>query len=94
MPKGQKRKREEEDNPDPLRRSSRQRKRVSFGEDFLETWSPPKGTPDPTPRPSTSTTMTTDDPEPMGQTVTWPSDPEHWAAVLPPNHRKHLAFSR
>ena len=93
MPKGQKRKRDQEGDTDPPRRSSRQRKRVSFGEDFLEVWSPPKGNPDPTPGPSTSTT-TTEDPEPMGQTVTWPSDPEHWAAELPPNHRKRLAFSR
>ena len=41
MPKGIKRKREDEDDPQP-RRSNRERKRTSFGEDFVELFSPPK----------------------------------------------------
>ena len=41
MPRGQKRKREEEDDSQP-RRSQRERKRTSFGEDFVELFSPPK----------------------------------------------------
>ena len=41
MPKGTKRKREDEDDPQP-RRSNRERKRTSFGEDFVELFSPPK----------------------------------------------------
>ena len=44
MPKGQKRKRDEmEPDPAPPRRSERQRKRTSYGEDFVEVWSPPRG---------------------------------------------------
>ena len=41
MPKGTKRKREDADDPQP-RRSNRERKRTSFGEDFVELFSPPK----------------------------------------------------
>ena len=41
MPKGTKRKRGDEDDPQP-RRSQRERKRTSFGEDFVELFSPPK----------------------------------------------------
>ena len=41
MPKGIKRKREDEDDPQP-RRSNREMKRTSFGEDFVELFSPPK----------------------------------------------------
>ena len=41
MPKGTKRKREDEDDPQ-RRRSQRERKRTSFGEDFVELFSPPK----------------------------------------------------
>ena len=41
MPKGTKRKREDEDDPQQ-RRSQMERKRTSFGEDFVELFSPPK----------------------------------------------------
>ena len=41
---------EPEPDPVPLRQSSRQRKKRSYGEEFEESWSPPKGgNGDPTP---------------------------------------------
>ena len=43
MPKGTKRKREDEDKPDPPpRQSGRQRKKRSFGVEFEEEWNPPR----------------------------------------------------
>ena len=91
--KGQKRKREEDD-PEPPRRSSRQRKRTSYGEDFVEVWSPPKGNGNGA-RPSTSAAGTSSqEPEPPTDSVTWPSDVEHYRKELPLNHCKHLYFIR
>ena len=89
MPKGSKRKREDEGEGDqPPRRSERQRKRVSFGEEFLEQWSPPRGVA------STSTAPDPVDPneEPLSpeDTVTWPSSLEYYGKELPHNHRKRL----
>ena len=85
MPKGSKRKREDEGEGDPPpRRSERQRKRVSFGEEFLEQWSPPRGVP------STSTASDPVSEEPLSSedTVTWPSSPEYYGKELLHNHRK------
>ena len=85
MPKGSKRKREDEGEGDPPpRRSERQRKRVSFGEEFVEQWSPPRGVP------STSTAPDPVSEEPLSSedTVTWPSSPEYYGKELPHNHRK------
>ena len=78
MPKqrGEKRKREDDD-PEPPRRSSRRRKRTSYGEDFVEVWSPPKYA-GKGPQPSTSTGTSSQEPEPPANSVTWPSDPEHY----------------
>ena len=85
--RGEKRKRED-DYPEPPRRSSRQRKRTSYGEDFVEVWSPPKGN-GKGPQPSTSSAGTTSqEPEPSADSVTWPSDVEHYGKELPSNHRK------
>ena len=51
MPRGSKRKRDEGDEPDPPpRQSGRQRKKKSFGTEFEEEWSPPRGTKNPTPQ--------------------------------------------
>ena len=98
-----KRKREDvpEDEPDPvpLRQSSRQRKKRSYGEEFEESWSPPKGgNGDPTPQQPAHTSAkpgpsTDPDPDPT-DTVTYPSDEEHWKKSLPAKHRKRLYFSR
>ena len=89
--RGEKRKREDDD-PEPLRRSSRQRKRTSYGEDFVEVWSPPKYV-GKSPQPSTSSAGTTSqEPEPPANSVTWPSDVEHYGKELPSNHRKRLYF--
>ena len=94
MPKqrGEKRKREDDD-PEPPRRSSRQRKRTSYGEDFVEVWSPPKYA-GKGPQPSTSAGTTSHEPEPLADSVTWPSDPEHYGKELLSNHRKCLYFIR
>ena len=103
MPKGTKRKREDEDQPDPPpRQSGRQRKKKSFWVKFEEEWSPPRGTKNPTPqqpkatenKPGPSSAL---DPLPQEDpkaedTVTWPSDEEHWKQLLPSNHRKRLYF--
>ena len=87
MPKGSKRKREDEgEGYQPPRRSERQRKRVSFGEEFLEQWSPPR---------CVASTSSAPDPvseEPLSpkDTVTWPSSPEYYGKELPHNHHKRL----
>ena len=108
MPKGSKRKREEEDEPDPPpRQSSRRRKQKSFGEEFEEQFSPPKGTSKPTPqqpkatgnkpgpRAGTFTDPDLDDPDPPAEdTVTFPSNEKYWKQLLPRNYRKRLYFSR
>ena len=92
MPKGQKRKRDEEGPKVPPRKSTRQRKKKSFGEDFEELYSPPKGNgnggkADPQPGPSTDPVP---EPEPAKNVVTWPSEPKYWKQGLPPNHSKRL----
>ena len=90
--RGEKRKREDED-PELPRRSSRQRKRTSYGEDFVELWSPPKGN-GKGPQPSASAGTSSQEPEPPSDSVTWPSDVEHYGKELPSNHRKCLYFIR
>ena len=103
-----KRKRDEAPEPEPdsvpLRQSSRQRKKRSYGEEFEESWSPPRGgNGDPTPQQPAHTSAkpgaSTDpddptDPDPIDppDTVTYPSDEEHWKKSLPAKHRKHLYF--
>ena len=86
---------------DPPRRSSRERKKATFGSDFEQDSlsSPPakKSKPDPLPkappvpldpRPGTSRDP---DPVPPGPdpapmgTITWPSDEEHWKIPQLPN---------
>ena len=89
--KGQKRKREEEEDTEPLRRSSRQRKRTLYGEDFVEVWSPPKGNGKDS-QPSASTGITVEEPELPADSVTWPSGVDHYGKELPSNYRKHLYF--
>ena len=92
---------------DPPRGSSRERKKASFGTDFEQDSlsSPPakKSKPDPLPKapqvplhPKPGTSRDPDpvppgpDPAPM-DTVTWPSDEEHWKIPqLPNKHRKHF----
>ena len=107
MPKGTKRKREDEGEPDPPpRQSGRQRKKKSFGVEFEEEWSPPRGTKNPTPQQpkatenkpgpsSASDPPPQEDPTPkVEDTVTWPSSEEYWKQLLPSNHRKCLYFIR
>ena len=107
MPRGSKRKREEEDEPDPPpRQSSRRRKQKSFGEEFEEQFSPPKGSSKPTPQQPKATKAkpgpSTEDPDPnpedpepeLDETVTWASKEKYWKQLLPRNHRKRLYFSR
>ena len=92
MPKGQKRKRDEEGSKMPPRKSTRQRKKKSFGEDFQELYSPPKGNGNggqANPQPGTSTDPVPE-PEPVKNSVTWPSEPKYWKQGLPPNHSKRL----
>ena len=92
MPKGTKRKREEEDDPQP-RRSHRERKRTSFGEDFVDLFSPPKN-PASSKGPSQSGPSTSSaggaevEPEPPANTVTWASSPNKLRQPLPAKHRK------
>ena len=92
---------------DAPRRSSRERKKASFGSDFDRTVSVPhsakKSKPDPLPKappvppdPKPGTSRDPDsvppgpDPAPM-DTVTWPSDEEHWKIPqLPNKHSKHF----
>ena len=100
----EKRKRESTDDGDaPKRKSGRQRRPKSFGEDFEEQFSPPKGTPHPTPQQPKATATKpgpSTDPDPMGpdpdaeETVTWPSSPKYWKQLLPRNYRKRLYFFR
>ena len=75
------------------RRSERKRKRVSFGEEFLEQWSPPRGSA------ATASGLSEDpldptenEPGTSEQTITWPSEPRYYSQELPPNHRKRLPF--
>ena len=96
MPRGQKRKRDEEGPKVPLRKSTRQRKKKSFGEDFQELYSPPKGNgnggqPDPQPGSSTDPVP---EPEPAENALTWPSELKYWRQGLPPNHHKWLYLFR
>ena len=100
-----KRKREKEDDggkePKAPRISGRQRKKRSFGEDFEEEWSPPRGTKNPTPQQSKATENKPgpsfapnpppdEDPTPEAEnTVTWPSFEKYWKQLLPLNHHKH-----
>ena len=91
--KGQKRKREDED-PEPPRRSSRQRKRTSYGEDFVEVWSPPKGNGKGTQLSTSAAGTSSQEPELPTDSVTWPSDVEHYRKELPSNHHKCLYFIR
>ena len=88
-----KRKREDLPEPDPPRRSERKRKRVSFGEEFVEQWSPPRGSA------ATASGLSEDpldptenEPGTSEQTITWPSEPRYYSQELPPNHRKCLHF--
>ena len=46
------------------------------------------------PQPSTSAGMSSQELEPPADSVTWPSDPEHYGKELPSNHRKRLYFIR
>ena len=98
MPKGTIRKREDEDDPQP-RRSQRERKITSFGEDFVELFSPPKNPaaskgssqsgPSSKSGPSTSSAGGAGvEPEPPANTVTWASSPNKWRQPLSANHRK------
>ena len=82
---------------DPPRRSSRERKKASFGSDFEQDSlsSPPakKAKPaDPKPsKPSDPTPGTSQDPDPVPdpESITWPSNEEHWKLPhLPNNHSK------
>ena len=85
---------------DPPRRSSRERKKVSFGSDFEQEDNlglPPakKAKPsDPKPsKPSDPTPGTSQDPDPEPDpapgSITWPSDEDHWKLPhLPNNHSK------
>ena len=97
MPKGQKRKRDDmEPEPAPPRRSERQRKRTSYGEDFVEVWSPPRGgngAGGPQPSTSSGGAVPENEPEPHANSVTWPSNPKYYAKELPTNHRKRSYFS-
>ena len=84
--------------------SGRQRKKRSFGEDFEESWSPPRGTENPTsqqpkhtkhkPGPSTSTEDLDPQPGSSQGTVTWPSNEKYWKQLLQHNYRKCFYFSR
>ena len=87
IPRGQKRKREEEDDPQP-RRSQRERKRTSFGEDFVELFSPPKN-------PASSKGSSQSGPSSQSRPSTSSAggagvEPE----PLPTNHHKQLYFLR
>ena len=92
---------------DPPRRSSRERKKASFGSDFEQDSlsSPPtkKSKPDPLPKaPSDPKPGTSRDPDPVPPgpdpaptgTITWPSDEEHWKLPqLPIEHSKRLCIT-
>ena len=93
-----------EKGKDPLRRSSRERKKASFGSDFEQESlsSPPakKSKPDSLPTaPSDPKPGTSRDPEPVPPgpdpaptgTITWPSDEDHWKLPqLPIEHSKRF----
>ena len=98
--KGTKRKREEDPQQPVIRKSERQRKKKSFGIDFEEQWSPPRGNgnggsqqPQADPAPGTSTDPPPDPPS-RSKTVTFSSDEEHWKLNLPTNHRKRFCNIR
>ena len=46
------------------------------------------------PQPSTSAGTSSQEPEPPSNSVTWPSDVEHYGKELPSNNCKHLYFIR
>ena len=91
---------------DPPRRSSRERKKATFGSDFEQESlsSPPakKAKPDPLPKapsvlPDPRPTARDPDPVPPGPdpastgTITWPSDEDHWKIPqLPIKHSKRF----
>ena len=93
-----------EKGKDPPRRSSRERKKASFGSDFEQESlsSPPakKSKPDPLPKaPPDPKPGTSRDPDPVPPgldppttgTITWPSDEEHWKIPqLPNEHSKRF----
>ena len=97
---------EEEETP-IVRHSSRKRKPKSFGEEFEEQFSPPKGTQDPTPQQPKATDQKpgpSKDPDVEQEgppvpsaaedTITWSSSEKYWKQLLPRNHRKRYYFSR
>ena len=75
----------------------------SFGEEFEENWSPPRGTENPTPqqpkhtkhKPGASTSTEDPEPEPRSSqdTETWPSNEKYWKQLLLHNYHKRLYFS-
>ena len=88
---------------DPPRRSSRERKKATFGSDFEQESlsSPPakKAKPDPLPKappvPPDPRPGTSRDPDPVPPastgTITWPSDEDHWKIPqLPNKHSKRF----
>ena len=91
---------------DPPRRSSRERKKASFGSDFeqedLDVPSAKKSKPDPklsNPQLSDPKPGTSQDPDPVPpvpdpaptESITWPSDEDHWKLPqLPNNHSKRF----
>ena len=91
MGRGSKRKKEDTGAKVEPRKSTRERKKKSFGEDFEELYSPPKGISNPQPGTSTDPDP---EPEPPKDSVTWPSEPKYWSQTLPPNHHKHYHFIR
>ena len=91
--------------PSTVRSSGRKRRKRSYGEDFEVEWSPPRfHQHEPTPQQPKATenkpgpVPDPDDPldsgDPPEETVTFPSDEEHWKLPLPTNHRKRSSFSR
>ena len=87
---------------DPPRRSSRERKKASFGSDFEQDnldilGSPPAKKAKPSdpkpsdPKPSDPTPGTSQDPDPEPDpapegSITWPSNEEHWKLPTLPNN--------
>ena len=95
----------EKGEPSTVRSSGRKRRKRSYGEDFEVDWSPPRfQQQEPTPQQPKATenkpgpVPDLDDPldldPPEEETVTFPSDEEHWKLPLPTNHRKRSSFSR
>ena len=97
MPRGKKRDKPGADpvpEDPPVRKSSRKRKKKSFGESFEEVWSPPRGNGgEQEPTPGTSADPPAPPPGPT-DTITWPSEEEYWKEQLPPNHSKRSQFPR